>query len=96
MSHLLDFTSRLKTFYVAENAVCPKCLHSTNMHIFENYDSAIILAFPVGKFGANYFALCPSCSSTFTLTDSEAEKIKAGDFEVFNNLEALKKEDNNV
>lgn len=96
MSHLLDFTSRLKTFCVAENAVCPKCLQSTNMHVFENYDSAIVLAFPVGKFGTNYFALCPSCNSTFMLTDSEAEKIKSGDIEVFKNLEALKKEESNV
>lgn len=96
MSHLLDFTSRLKTFCVAENAVCPKCLQSTNMHVFENYDSALILAFPVGKFSPKYFALCPLCSSTFMLTDGEAERIKAGDVDTFKNLEALKKEENNA
>lgn len=96
MSHLLDFTSRLKTFCVAENAVCPKCLQSTNMHVFENYDSALILAFPVGKFDTNYFALCPKCNAAFILTDIEAEKIKAGDTEIFKNLEVMKKDEGNV
>lgn len=96
MSHLLDFKGRLQTFCVAEDAVCPKCLQSTNMHVFENYDSAIILAFPVGKFSPKYFALCPLCGGTFMLTDSEAQQIKAGDKDTFGRLESMKEEETNA
>lgn len=96
MSHLLDYKGRLQAFCTVENAVCPKCLQSTNMHVFENYSSAIVLAFPVGKFSPKYFALCPLCAGSVMLTKEEAEKIKGGDKDILGNLESMKKEESDV
>lgn len=78
MSDFFSYKSRLKEFCTAENVICPACSQSTDMHIFENYDSVFACGVPAGSFDKKYFALCPKCTTSFFLSEETAKSVRLG------------------
>lgn len=77
MLDFLKFKSRLKEYCKVQDSLCPTCSQSTNMLIFENYDSTVLFGVPAGEFDKKYFALCPKCSATFFVTAETARLARA-------------------